>query len=67
MMEAMLILATIARRYRLVIEPGQALELLPSITLRPRLALRMRLKAHDHPVAQARENSCEPAGRATAI
>jgi cytochrome P450 len=43
LMEAVLILATIARRYRLTVEPGQTLELLPSITLRPRHGLRMRL------------------------
>jgi cytochrome P450 len=43
MMEAVLVLATIARRYRLAIEPGQTLELLPSITLRPRQGLRMRI------------------------
>jgi cytochrome P450 len=67
MMESMLILATIARRYRLVIEPGQALELLPSITLRPRLALRMRLKANDHLAAQAPDNSREPASHAPTL
>jgi cytochrome P450 len=43
MMEAVLILATIARRYRLEIESGQTLELLPSVTLRPKHGLRMRL------------------------
>jgi cytochrome P450 len=47
MMEAVLILATIARRYRLHIEPRQTLELLPSITLRPKHGLRMRLQARD--------------------
>jgi cytochrome P450 len=64
MMEAVLILATIARRYRLVIEPGQALELLPSITLRPRIALRMRLKANDRPAAQAPDNNRETVSHA---
>ena len=43
MMEAVLLLATIARRFRLEIEPGQTLELLPSITLRPRYPILMRL------------------------
>ena len=39
MMEAVLILATIAGSdFVWTIEPGQTLELLPSITLRPRLA-----------------------------
>jgi cytochrome P450 len=45
MMEAVLILATIARQFRLSIEPGQTLELLPSITLRPRHGLPMRVQA----------------------
>ncbi len=43
MMEAVLVLATIASRYHLSVEPGQALELLPSIALRPRHGLRMRV------------------------
>jgi cytochrome P450 len=41
MMEAVLILAAVARRFRLVLVPGQTLELLPSITLRPRRGIRM--------------------------
>ena len=49
MMEAVLILATIARRYRLSVEPGQTLELLPSITLRPRHGLRMRIARETEP------------------
>ncbi len=49
MMEAVLVLATIARRYRLVVEPGQTLELLPSITLRPRKGLRMRVCRREAP------------------
>ncbi len=47
MMEAVLILATIARRYRLSVEPGQTLELLPSVTLRPKHSLRVRVQARD--------------------
>jgi len=35
LMEAVLILATIARRYRLAVLPGQELSVAPSITLRP--------------------------------
>ena len=42
LMEAMLILATIAQQYRLEREPGQALELVPSVTLRPRRSPLMR-------------------------
>jgi cytochrome P450 len=45
MMEAILILATIARRFRLTVEPGQALSLMPSITLRPGNSVRMRIAA----------------------
>jgi cytochrome P450 len=48
MMEAVLILATIAGRYRLSMQAGQSLELLPSVTLRPRHAVGMRLHARDH-------------------
>jgi cytochrome P450 len=50
MMEAILILATTARRFRLSIEPGQTLELLPTITLRPRRPIFMRLIANDRAV-----------------
>ena len=45
LMEAMLILATIAQQYRLEREPGQALELVPSVTLRPRRSPLMRLES----------------------
>jgi cytochrome P450 len=45
MMEAVLILATVASRYRLELAPGQTLKLLPSVTLRPRGGIRMIL--HD--------------------
>lgn len=47
MMEAVLLLATIARRFHLEIEPGQTFELLPSVTLRPRFPIHMRLKSVD--------------------
>jgi cytochrome P450 len=47
MMEAVLILATIARRFRLAVEPGEVLRLMPSITLRPEHGLRMRVLAAD--------------------
>ena len=35
MMEAVLLLATIARRIRLELVPGQKLRLVPSVTMRP--------------------------------
>ncbi len=60
MMEAVLLLATIARRFHVEIEPGQTLELLPSITLRPRSPILMRLRSIDSwaertPATTARE------------
>jgi cytochrome P450 len=49
MMEAVLLLATIAQKYHLRLEPGQeTLELVPSITLRPRHGLHVRLEARSH-------------------
>jgi cytochrome P450 len=42
-MEAVLILATIAQRFRLVMEPGQHITPTPYITLRPEPGPRMRL------------------------
>jgi cytochrome P450 len=62
-MEAVLILATIAQEYRLSLEPGQTLELLPSITLRPKHGLRMRLSARDReaaPTAEAGRSPVDP-------
>src|SRR5262249_35007307 len=48
MMEAVLVLATIAQKYRLSLESNQMLELVPSITLRPKHGLRMRLVGRHH-------------------
>ena len=64
MMEAVLILATIAGRYRLTIEPGQTLELMPSVTLRPRHGLRMRIKAQHHVADRSPDSKLEPASQA---
>lgn len=47
MMEARLILATIAQRYTLTLEPGQTVVPEPEITLRPRNGLRVRLTARE--------------------
>jgi cytochrome P450 len=41
MMEAVLILATVVQRYRLALVPGHKLELLPSVTLRPKHGIKM--------------------------
>ncbi len=43
-MEGVLLLATLARRWRLRLAPGQEIVPAPSITLRPRNGLRMRLE-----------------------
>jgi cytochrome P450 len=61
MMESVLVLATIAQRFSLSIEPAQALELLPSITLRPRRPLRIRIHARDAQGARAKKTSPKPA------
>jgi cytochrome P450 len=45
MMEARLILATAASRYRLKLAPGQTVEMQPLITLNPKGGLPMRLEA----------------------
>jgi cytochrome P450 len=41
LMEAKLLLATIARRWRLHLDPAQRIDVLPRITLRPRYGMRM--------------------------
>jgi cytochrome P450 len=43
MMETVLLLATIAQRYKLELVPGQTIEALPSVTLRPKSGIRMIL------------------------
>jgi cytochrome P450 len=47
MMEATLLLATIARRFRLTLAPGHTVEVLPSVTLRPRNGVRVVLERRD--------------------
>jgi cytochrome P450 len=44
LMEAKLLLASIARRWRFRLDPGQRVDVLPRITLRPRYGMRMRLE-----------------------
>jgi cytochrome P450 len=44
-MEAVLILATIARRFRLRLVPGHTVEVLPALSLRPKHGLKMALEA----------------------
>jgi cytochrome P450 len=43
MMEAVLLLATIAQRFRLTLVPGQAVQYLPSVTLRPKSGIHVIL------------------------
>jgi cytochrome P450 len=45
MMEAVLILATIAQRFRLELVPGQRVTPAPYITLRPKPGIRIRVGA----------------------
>jgi cytochrome P450 len=53
MMEAVLILATVASRYRLALAPGQTLALLPSVTLRPKGGIHMVLHERKEPGRRA--------------
>jgi len=43
MMEAVLLLATIAQKFKLTLVPGQTIEKLPSVTLRPKSGIRVVL------------------------
>ena len=46
-MESTLLLAAIAQRFRLEPVPGPPVELQPSVTLRPRHGIRLRLRRRD--------------------
>jgi cytochrome P450 len=48
MMEAVLLLATIAQRYHPGLTSEKPLEVVPAVTLRPRHGLQMRLEPRDH-------------------
>jgi cytochrome P450 len=67
MMEAVLIVATISRRFRPTIMPGQTLELLPSITLRPRHPISMRLMTNHDAPTQRPSATGEPVARRPAV
>jgi cytochrome P450 len=58
MMEATLLLATIAQRFRMHLAPNQRISPMPSITLRPRNGIRVRL--------EQRANTGVPADRSNA-
>ena len=44
MMEAVLVLAAIAQRFRLALVPGQQVTPMPYVTLRPEPGIRMRVE-----------------------
>jgi cytochrome P450 len=46
-MEAALLLATIAQRFRMTLVPGHPIELLPSVTLRPKYGIRVMIHRRD--------------------
>src|SRR4029077_10268015 len=53
--EAILILATIAQKWRMELVPGQHIDVYPMITLRPNGPVRMRLRAR-HSLKHSRSN-----------
>jgi len=74
-MEAMLVLATVAQRFRFQPVPGQALTPIPSFTLRPRRGLRMKLGVREDtvsdrlevPVANREIHGAAPASKAGGV
>jgi cytochrome P450 len=60
MMEAQLILATIAQRYRLELDPEQVIELNPLITLSPKHGLKMKLINRDKAPDKAPTSKPQP-------
>jgi cytochrome P450 len=67
MMEAVLLLATIAQKYHLSLESDRALELVPSITMRPRHGLRVRIEARrkgQHAVDERSQDRARETGSA---
>src|SRR5262249_9833289 len=65
MMEAVLVLATVAQRFRLSLDPGFQLQLLPSITLRPKNGRRMVV--HDRAASTSETASSNAASYRIAI
>lgn len=51
--EMMLALAMVVRRFRMQVEPGHRIAALPSVNLRPRYGIALRLAPRHHPVAPA--------------
>jgi len=65
MMEAHLILVTIAQRFRLELDPDQEIELNPLITLSPKYGLKMRVIKREKPAAP--ESVAKPYRDLTAV
>jgi cytochrome P450 len=57
MMEAVLILASVASRFRLTLQPGHKLKILPSVTLRPQGGIPMIVHARQSPNTTATTGS----------
>lgn len=57
MMEAQIILAMVAQRFRLDLVPGHAVEIAPHITLRQKGGIRMALHTRQHATAAIRNAS----------
>lgn len=51
-MEAVLLLATVARRFRLELSPDARVEILPSLTLRPRYGIQMLVRKRNDSVSE---------------
>jgi cytochrome P450 len=62
MMEAMLLLATIAQRYRLRTVPDHPVIPVPSFTLRPKYGIKMTLEARSSAGAEAAAGRISHAG-----
>ena len=60
LMEATLILATVAQKYRLRLVPNHPVVPLASITLRPRYGVRVMLESRERPVAQNLSQVTQP-------
>ncbi len=61
MMEARLLLATLAQRYRLVLEPGQTVVPVQLVTVRPKHGIRMRVRARSAARAAREADGLMPA------
>jgi cytochrome P450 len=60
LMEATLLLATIAQRFRIRLVPGHRVVPMPSITLRPRYGIRAKLEARSAPRRQNVSGAAQP-------